>query len=104
MTTLRFYVVVSVTGAVIMALEILSSRILAPEFGNSVFVWGSIISVFLAALSIGYYLGGQLADRNPAMAVLARLISMAAIFQAGLIVVGIDQTEAAAKMLLGVGL
>ncbi|MGB5752835.1 MAG: fused MFS/spermidine synthase, partial [Thermoanaerobaculia bacterium] len=94
MTALRFYVVVSVTGAVIMALEILSSRILAPEFGNSVFVWGSIISVFLAALSVGYYLGGRLADRNPDIAALARLISLAALFQAGLIVFGGQVTSA----------
>jgi len=94
LTALRFYVVVSVTGAVIMALEILSSRILAPEFGNSVFVWGSIISVFLAALSVGYYLGGRLADRNPDIAALARLISLAALFQAGLIVFGGQVTGA----------
>jgi len=101
MRALRFYVVVSVTGAVIMALEILSSRILAPEFGNSVFVWGSIISVFLAALSVGYYLGGRLADRNPSMAALARLISMAALFQAGLIVVGGQITSAIGSLTHG---
>lgn len=101
MKALRFYIVVSVTGAVIMALEILSSRILAPEFGNSVFVWGSIISVFLAALSVGYYLGGRLADRNPAMAALARLISIAALFQAGLIVVGGPVTSAIGSLTHG---
>ena len=53
----RFYSIVAATGAVIMALEILSSRVLAPFFGNSVYVWGSIISVFLAALSLGYSWG-----------------------------------------------
>jgi len=101
MKTLRFYVVVSVTGGVIMALEILSSRILAPEFGNSVFVWGSIISVFLAALSLGYYLGGRLADRNPEMAALARLITLAALFQAGLIMVGGQVTSAVGSLTRG---
>jgi len=101
MKALRFYIVVSVTGAVIMALEILSSRILAPEFGNSVFVWGSIISVFLAALSIGYYLGGRFADRNPEITTLARLISLAALFQAGLIVVGGPITSAIGSLTHG---
>ena len=101
MRALRFYIVVSVTGAVIMALEILSSRILAPEFGNSVFVWGSIISVFLAALSIGYYLGGRLADRNPEISTLARLISLAALFQAGLILSGGPITRAIGSMTHG---
>lgn len=61
-----------------MALEILSSRILAPFFGNSVYVWGSIISVFLAALSLGYLLGGRLADRQPEIAPLGRLLALAA--------------------------
>jgi spermidine synthase len=78
----RFYWVVSVCGAVLMALEILSSRILAPHFGNSVYVWGSIISVFLAALSVGYLWGGHLADRHPSMASLGRLVALAASFQA----------------------
>lgn len=84
----RFYWVVGVCGAVIMALEILSSRVLAPHFGNSVYVWGSIISVFLAALSIGYLWGGRLADRQPSMAALGRLIALAASFQALLLWMG----------------
>jgi spermidine synthase len=74
----RFQAIVASIGAVIMALEILSSRVLAPFFGNSVYVWGSIISVFLAALSIGYYLGGRLADRQPRLALLGRLMAIAA--------------------------
>jgi spermidine synthase len=58
-------VLVLVAGAVLMALEIAGSRLLAPHFGNSVYVWGSLISVFLAALSLGYWVGGHAADRNP---------------------------------------
>jgi spermidine synthase len=85
---LRFYWVVAVSGAVLMALEILSSRVLAPHFGNSVYVWGSIISVFLAALSIGYLWGGRLADREPRMASLGRLIALAGVFEAVLLLVG----------------
>lgn len=84
----RFYWVVGGCGAILMALEMLSSRILAPHFGNSVYVWGSIISVFLAALSLGYLWGGRLADRNPSMAALGRLLAFAASFQALLLVVG----------------
>ena len=52
-------------GGVLMGLEIAGSRVLAPHFGNSVFVWGSLISVFLLALSVGYVFGGRLADRVP---------------------------------------
>ncbi|MEA2693338.1 MAG: hypothetical protein QOJ16_2725 [Acidobacteriota bacterium] len=85
---LRFYWVVAVSGAVLMALEILSSRVLAPHFGNSVYVWGSIISVFLAALSLGYLWGGRLADREPTMAALGRLIALAGVFEAVLLLAG----------------
>ena len=44
-------IVVFLAGAVLMALEILGSRVLAPNFGSSVYVWGSLISTFLIALS-----------------------------------------------------
>jgi spermidine synthase len=70
------YAVVFVCGAVLMALEIVGSRMLAPYFGNSIFVWGSLISVVLAALSLGYWLGGLVADRWPRFSVLAMLIAI----------------------------
>jgi len=57
--------IVFISGAVLMALEIVGSRVLAPHFGSSIFVWGSLISVVLAALSIGYYWGGWLSAREP---------------------------------------
>jgi len=67
------------SGAVLMALEIVGSRILAPYFGSSVYVWGSLISIFLAALSLGYYLGGVAADRWPRPGVLALTLGTAGI-------------------------
>ncbi len=88
----RLYSIVTAAGAVIMALEIISSRVLAPHFGNSVYVWGSIISVFLAALSGGYYLGGRLADREPHLAVLGRLLLLAALCQVVVLVWGTGLT------------
>ncbi|MGH9316019.1 MAG: spermidine synthase, partial [Thermoanaerobaculia bacterium] len=64
---------------VLMALEILGSRVLAPSYGSSVYVWGSLISTFLAALAIGYALGGRLADRHPSLAILSVILSIAAV-------------------------
>ena len=54
-------------GFVIMSLELLGGRVLAPWFGGSIHVWGSIITVFMVALSIGYLLGGRLSLRNPSL-------------------------------------
>ncbi|MHB8880534.1 MAG: fused MFS/spermidine synthase [Thermodesulfovibrionales bacterium] len=72
--------VVFICGAIVMSFEILGSRVLAPNFGSSVFVWGSLISVFLAGLSAGYYLGGWLADKNPSSRKLSLMIIIPGIF------------------------
>lgn len=71
--------VVLISGAVLMALEILGSRVLAPSYGSSVYVWGSLISTFLIALSAGYAVGGKLADRRPSPGFLAMLLALGAI-------------------------
>lgn len=63
-----------VTGAVVMALEILGSRLLAPVFGSSLFVWGALIGVILAAMSSGYAFGGWISDRYTDGRVLAALL------------------------------
>ncbi len=74
--TVLLYTVVIVCGAVLMAFEIVGSRILSPYFGNSIFVWGSLISIVLAALSLGYYLGGLIADRRPTFPTLGVLLTL----------------------------
>jgi spermidine synthase len=67
-----------VSGAILMALEMVASRFLAPQYGNSIVVWASLISVFLSGLSVGYWLGGTFADRWPSLnGVAAVLISAA---------------------------
>jgi spermidine synthase len=70
---------VFVCGAVLLGLEIVGSRVLAPYFGSSIFVWGSLISTFLAGLTIGYSLGGFLADRRPRLLAMAVLILIAGV-------------------------
>ena len=55
------------SGFVIMSLELLGGRLLAPYFGNSIYVWGSIITVFMLALSAGYLTGGWLSLFNPSL-------------------------------------
>ena len=58
------------TGASVMATEMCASRFLAPWFGTSMIVWAVLISVVLAAMSLGYWLGGKLADRRPSWTIL----------------------------------
>src|SRR5688500_3226362 len=74
--TLAFAVFMS--GGVLLALEIAASRVLAPYFGNSLFVWGALIGVVLTGLAIGYWAGGALADRLPAAGLLLGAMSLGA--------------------------
>ena len=75
----RLQIVVALSGAALMSLEILGSRVLAPAYGSSVYVWGSLITVFLTALAVGYALGGRLADRRPSLSRLSVILSVAAV-------------------------
>ncbi len=63
--------VVFVSGALVMIYEIIGSRILAPFIGTSTYIWTSLIGVILGSLSLGYWFGGKMADRNPKLRVLS---------------------------------
>ncbi len=75
-----------INGFVIMSIELLGGRVLAPYFGSSVYVWGSIITIFMLSLSLGYLFGGRLSSRNPSPVTfslfffLAALLSLPIIF------------------------
>ncbi|MFZ1851549.1 MAG: fused MFS/spermidine synthase [Nitrosomonas sp.] len=57
------YATVFFTGAAVMVIELLGTRLIAPFYGASLYVWTSLISVTLIALALGYYVGGIWADR-----------------------------------------
>ncbi len=62
------------SGFFVMAVELLSGRILAPTFGNSIYVWGAVITVFMLALAVGYLLGGHFSMRSPSLGRLGLLL------------------------------
>jgi len=77
-TALADYATVTITGAAVMILELLGTRIIGPFYGVGLYVWSSLIAVTLIALTLGYFLGGFLADRYPAIR-LAHVILIAAL-------------------------
>lgn len=67
-------IIVFLCGAVVMVYEIAGSRVLGPYLGTSIFIWTSLIGIILGSLSLGYWLGGRLADRSPSFQRLAWII------------------------------
>ena len=81
MKAARFLVFTTfVSGAIIMVVELLGSRIIGPTFGVSLFIWTSLITVTLVSLAFGYWLGGKLADHKNSPAVLFTIILIAGLF------------------------
>ena len=80
-STCRAYLILTAfsAGAAVMIIELAGNRILAPWFGNSLYTWTGLIGVILVSISVGYYLGGYLADRWPRYAVLAHLLTASAV-------------------------
>jgi spermidine synthase len=70
--------VVFAAGVATLATEIGASRLLAPYFGNSTIVWANVIGLTLASLSLGYWLGGRVADRRPTPRALGVVVVSAA--------------------------
>ena len=89
-TGLAIAVAVFLSGAALLGLEITASRVLAPTFGSSLFVWGSLIGIVLTGLAIGYWAGGIVADRLPSPYLLVTVLTLGAVLVA--LVPVIDQT------------
>ena len=83
-TLWKLKVLTFASGTIVMALEIATSRILTPVFGSTIYTWGSLIGVILSGLSLGYYLGGRIADDHPNFEKICGIV-----FCVGLFVVGI---------------
>jgi spermidine synthase len=70
---------VFLSGAALLGVEIAASRVLAPTFGSSLYVWGALIGVVLSGLAIGYWAGGALADRWPSPYLFVGAIALGAV-------------------------
>ena len=73
------YANAAIVGFIIMSFEMLGSRYLNPYFGSSIYTWSALITVVMVALTIGYFLGGILADKYPSTQILGSIIAIASL-------------------------
>src|SRR5439155_17065810 len=72
-------VLVFISGMTSLALEMCASRLLGAYFGTSLYIWASLIGLILVYLTVGYFIGGRLADRYPSEEALCTITAMAAL-------------------------
>ena len=78
------YLAVIVSGASVLAIELLGTRVIAPFYGASLYLWSTLISVTLAALSLGYAIGGRWADRGATLSRFCIIIGIAGLWVAAI--------------------
>ena len=76
----KLEIIVFLSGAIGMGLELIAARVLSPYVGSSNVVWTSIIGIILASMSIGYWVGGKKADKNANIDVISNILLLAALF------------------------
>lgn len=77
--TIWAYTIAGWSGFYVMLVELLSGRLIAPSFGSSIYVWGSVIFVFMLGLAIGYLFGGIFSRYSPSVVRLCGILVAAAI-------------------------
>jgi len=76
------YVFIFVVGTGSLGAEIAAARLMAPFFGASTIVWANTIGIVLVALSVGYWIGGRIADRHPHLRGMSLMVLIAAVMLA----------------------
>ena len=73
-------IIVLLSGAIGMGLELIAARVLSPYVGSSNVVWTSIIGIILASMSVGYWIGGKRADKIASKNQVSKILLYSAIF------------------------
>jgi len=76
--------IVFISSACMMVLELVAGRIIAPYVGVSLYTWTSVIGVILAGMSLGNYMGGRLADRWASLGLLGIIFLLGGLFSLGI--------------------
>ena len=104
--TRTVYLFAVLEGATVMAVELMSARMVAPYFGSSLYVWATVIGFTLLALAIGYFLGGVIADKYRGSDALLWVLLIASAFlllmhlSASLLTIALENISSRAAVIL----
>jgi len=73
------FLVLLVEGGSLMAVELVGAKLIAPYYGNSVYVWAAVLATTLGGLTLGYYAGGKLSLKHPTVNTLLKIVTVSAI-------------------------
>lgn len=73
------FLVLIIEGGALMAVELIGAKLIAPFYGNSLYVWAAVLSTTLGGLSIGYYTGGNISSKHPNQKTLIKIIAVSAL-------------------------
>lgn len=71
------FLTVFIAGMSTLAVEFTTSRMMQTVYGTSNIVWANVIGLVLLFLTVGYFLGGWMADRWPSISVFYTLVTFA---------------------------
>jgi predicted membrane-bound spermidine synthase len=71
--------VLLVEGGSLMAVELVGAKLIAPYYGNSVYVWAAVLATTLGGLTIGYYAGGRLSLKHPTLNNLLKIVAVSSV-------------------------
>jgi len=63
-----------------MATELCGSKLIAPYFGSSLYVWASVIAITLGSLAAGYFFGGKLSLKENRVQILRLILAVSAVY------------------------
>ena len=92
---------VATLGFITLGYEMVASRVLTPLFGGTIYTWATIISIVVAGLMAGYFLGGLAADRAPSFAFAAAIKLVAAAYLALIFALADGGLESLANLISG---
>ncbi len=75
-----FLFLVFITEWALLMVEMVAFKIFAVHFGSTIYIWGNVIGMVMIGSSMGYYLGGRIADKNPHEKILMMIVLITGVF------------------------